>query len=59
MREQKYFKRGINFILLTEKKKSLNPYNDKKYISFEGGEFTCFSYGHYKIDNHRVKNEMI
>ena len=34
-------------------KKTLNPYNDKKYISYEDGEFTCFSYGHYKIDIHR------
>ena len=30
-------------------KKTLSPYNDKKYISYENGEFTCFSYGHYKL----------
>ena len=34
-------------------KKSLSPYNDKKYISFENDEFTCYSFGHYKIDKHK------
>ena len=34
-------------------KKTLSPYNDKKYISYENEEFTCFSYGHYKIDTHK------
>ena len=33
-------------------KKTLNPYNDKKYISFDGSEFLCYSYGHYKIKSH-------
>ena len=55
----KIFQKGHQLYTANIVKKSLNPYNDKKYISFEGGEFTCFSYGHYKIDNHRVKNEMI
>jgi hypothetical protein len=31
-------------------KKSLSPYNDKKWITYNDGEFTCYSYGHYKID---------
>ena len=31
-------------------KKSLSPYNDKKWIKMDDGEFTCYSYGHYKID---------
>ena len=35
-------------------KKSLNPYNDKKWITFNDGEFTCFSYGHYKIDSYNM-----
>jgi len=30
-------------------KKSLSPYNDKKWITYDDGEFTCYSYGHYKI----------
>ena len=30
-------------------KKSLSPYNDKKWITYNDGEFTCYSYGHYKI----------
>ena len=30
-------------------KKSLNPYNDKRWITYNDGEFTCYSYRHYKI----------
>ena len=38
-------------------KKTLSPYNDKKYISFENDEFICYSYGHYKIDAHKFVDE--
>ena len=31
-------------------KKSLSPYNDKKWITCDDGHYTCYSYGHYKID---------
>ena len=31
-------------------KKSLIPYNDKKWITFNDGEYTCYSYGHYNIE---------
>ena len=30
-------------------KRSLNPYNDKRWITFSEGDFTCYSHGHYKI----------
>jgi hypothetical protein len=30
-------------------KKSLSPFNDKKWVSREGDNFICYSYGHYKI----------
>ena len=30
-------------------KKSLNPFNDKKYIIRDGDNFRSFSFGHYKI----------
>ena len=30
-------------------KKSLNPFNDKKYIMRDGDIFTSYSFGHYKI----------
>ena len=30
-------------------KKSLSPFNDKKYITREGDNLTSYSYGHYKI----------
>ena len=30
-------------------KKSLSPFNDKKWITREGNEFISYSYGHYKI----------
>ena len=38
-------------------KKTLSPYNDKKYISFENDEFICYSHGHYKIDAHKFVDE--
>ena len=31
-------------------KKSLNPYNDKKYIFLDDGNFTCYSYGNFRIN---------
>ena len=31
-------------------KKSLSPFNDKKYITREGDNFLSYSYGHYKIE---------
>jgi hypothetical protein len=49
----KIFQKKHQLYTATMVKKTLNPYNDKKYISYEDGEFTCFSYGHYKIDIHR------
>ena len=30
-------------------KKTLNPYNDKRWISYKDGYFTCYSHGHYRI----------
>ena len=30
-------------------KKSLSPFNDKKWITRDGDDFTSYSYGHYKI----------
>ena len=30
-------------------KKSLSPFNDKKWVSREGDNFISYSYGHYKI----------
>ena len=30
-------------------KKSLNPFNDKKWITREHDNFISYSYGHYKI----------
>ena len=30
-------------------KKSLSPFNGKKYITREGDNFLSYSYGHYKI----------
>ena len=30
-------------------KKSLSPFNDKKYITREGDEIISYSFGHYKI----------
>ena len=30
-------------------KKSLNPFNDKKWITRDGDNFISYSYGHYKI----------
>ena len=31
------------------KKISLSPFNDKKWISREGDQFTSFSFGHHRI----------
>ena len=31
-------------------KKSLSPFNDKKYITRDGDNFLSYSYGHYKIE---------
>ena len=45
----KIFQKNHQLYTANVLKKTLNPYNDKKYISFEDGEFTCFSYGHDKI----------
>ena len=30
-------------------KKSLNPFNDKKWITRDGDNFTSYSYRHYRI----------
>ena len=30
-------------------KKSLSPFNDKKWITRDGNYFTSYSYGHYRI----------
>ena len=30
-------------------KKSLSPFNDKKWVSREGDNFISYSYGHYEI----------
>ena len=49
MQEQKYIVKIMIYILQILVKKSLSPYDDKKWITFDDGEFTCYSYGHYKI----------
>ena len=49
----KIFQKDHQLFTANVAKKTLSPYNDKKYISFENGEFTCYSFGHYKIDKHR------
>ena len=33
-------------------KKTLSPYNDKNWITFEDGEYISYSYGHYKIEEY-------
>ena len=35
-------------------KKSLSPFNDKKYITREGDIFLSYSYGHYKIEEEEL-----
>ena len=42
---------GENHELFTVEleKKSLSPFNDKKWITREENIFTSYSYGHYKI----------
>ena len=35
-------------------KKSLSPFNDKKWITRDGDIFTSYSYGHYKINKVRL-----
>ena len=30
-------------------KKSLNPFNDKKWVSRDGDDFISYSFGHYKM----------
>ena len=30
-------------------KKSLSPFNDKKWVSRDGDDFISYSFGHYKI----------
>ena len=37
------------FYTMELEKKSLNPFNDKKYIMRDGDIFTSYSFGHYKI----------
>ena len=32
------------------KKKTLSPYDDKRYRTREGDEFLSYSFGHYMID---------
>ena len=32
------------------KKKTLSPYDDKRYRTREGDEFSSYSFGHYMID---------
>ena len=32
------------------RKKSLSPFNDKKWISKDGSTFTTYSFGHYRIE---------
>ena len=34
---------------MEQEKKSLNPFNDKKWITRQDDEFISYSYGHYKI----------
>ena len=35
-------------------KTSLSPFNDKKWITREGDQFTTYSFGHYKLDEELV-----
>ena len=59
LRAEKILQKKHQLYTATMVKKTLNPYNDKKYISYEDGEFTCFSYGHHKIDIHRFIQDVM
>ena len=45
----KIFQRKHNLHTVDIAKRTLNPYNDKRWITFHDGEYTCYSHGHYKI----------
>lgn len=45
----KIFQRKHNLHTVDIAKRTLNPYNDKRCITFHDGEYTCYSHGHYKI----------
>ena len=46
----KIFQKDHQLYTVDVAKKSLSPYNDKKWITCEDGNYTCYSYGHYTID---------
>jgi hypothetical protein len=50
----KIFQKGHNLYTVNFSKNTLSPYNDKNWISFNEDEFTTYSYGHYKIDEHEL-----
>ena len=45
----KIFQKQHNIHTVDFAKRTLNPYNDKRWISYYDGEFTCYSHGHYRI----------
>ena len=45
----KIFQRKHNLHTVDIAKRTLNPYNDKRWITFQDGVYTCYSHGHYKI----------
>ena len=48
IREQKKLSANHNLYTADVKKISLSPFNDKKFILWNGEEYTTYSFGHYK-----------
>ena len=46
---KKIFQKDHQLYSANLKKITLNPYNDKKWIEFKNGVFSCYSYGNKKI----------
>ena len=49
----KIFQKNHQLYTANIAKKTLSPYNDKKYIYLVDDEYTCYSYGNYNIDLHK------
>ena len=46
---RKIFQKDHKLYIANIKKITLNPFNDKKWITYDNGIFTCYSYGNKKI----------
>ena len=53
----KIVNKNHNLYTADVKKISLSPFNDKKYILWDGEEYTTFSFNHYKSLDVPMENQ--